>query len=335
MGKILQENQYVLGIEGTAHTCGIGIVDSSNNIIGEARSTFSPKTGGIHPRESSQFISNILPKMLKKAIDKADVKLTEISAVAFSQGPGLGPCLRATATGARAFSLAIKRPLIGVNHALAHIELGIELCHIESPLILYTSGWNTQLISYADHQYHILGETQDIAIGNCIDTVARAIGYDYALAGPIVEQEAKKGTKLLNLPYSVKGTSLSYSGLATSAIRQYTEYHEEPYNICYSLQEIGFAMLAEVTEKALILSGEKTLLLTGGVAANERLQKMLQDVAEENNAHLASVPKNLAGDNGVKIAIAGRKFWEAQISTSIPESYIKPRWRIDDIYIPW
>ena len=331
----MQENQYIVGIEGTAHTCGIGIIDGSNHIIGEARSTFSPKTGGIHPRESAQFISTILPNMLKKALDKASIESKEIVAIAFSQGPGLGPCLRATATGARAFSLAINRPLIGVNHALAHIELGVELCHIDSPLILYTSGGNTQLISYANHQYHILGETQDIAIGNCIDTVARAIGYDYALAGPIVEQEAKKGTKLLDLPYSVKGTSLSYSGLATAAIKHYTDYHEEPYNICYSLQEVGFAMLAEVTEKALILSGKKTLLLTGGVAANERLRGMLQCIAEENNASLANVPKNLAGDNGVMIAIAGRKFWEHHVTTPISESYINPRWRVDEIHIPW
>jgi N6-L-threonylcarbamoyladenine synthase/protein kinase Bud32 len=332
----LQRESIILGIEGTAHTCGVGIIDSNNSILSDVRTIFKPKTGGIHPREAALFISQNLPLIIKQAITQSNLSPLEISAIAFSQGPGLGPCLRATATGARALALALNKPLIGINHPLAHIELGVQVCQITNPLTLYVSGGNTQLTAYAQHKYHVFGETQDIAMGNMIDTVARAIGYDYALAGPIVEKEALKGKKLLLLPYSVKGTSVSYSGLATTAIRAYKEFHEDPVDICYSIQEVGFSMLAEITEKALIISGRKHILLTGGVAANKRLQEMLQCVAEENSAMFHVVPLNLAGDNGIMIAMTGLKFWKAgQLTTPLSETFVKPKWRIDEIFIPW
>ncbi|MFW9928730.1 MAG: KEOPS complex N(6)-L-threonylcarbamoyladenine synthase Kae1 [Candidatus Thorarchaeota archaeon] len=326
----------ILGIEGTAHTIGVGIIDSSYKIYADERKTFNPSTGGIHPREASRHISDSFPSLLEKAFDNSQISPSEITAIAFSQGPGLGPCLRATATGARALSLALEKPIIGINHPLAHIELGIQLCKLVNPLTLYVSGGNTQLTAYSDHRYHIIGETMDIAIGNMIDTVARAIGYDYALAGPIIEKEAKFGKKLLSFPYSVKGISLSYSGFTTAAIRAFEEYHEDPKDIAFSLQEIGFAMLAEITEKALIVSGRKKLLLTGGVAANSRLKEMLQCVAEENNSTLDVVPKKLAGDNGVMIAFAGLKFWNHGVfNHDISNTAVLPKWRIDELFIPW
>ncbi|OLS24400.1 MAG: putative bifunctional tRNA threonylcarbamoyladenosine biosynthesis protein [Candidatus Heimdallarchaeota archaeon LC_3] len=294
----------MLGIEGTAHTVGVGIVDSAFNICADARATFNPVSGGIHPRDASLHISENLPKMIETAFYQSGIDPSEINAISFSQGPGLSPCLRSTATGARALSLALDKPLIGINHALAHIELGVTICNIEDPLTLYVSGGNTQLTAYANHRYHIFGETQDIAIGNMIDTVARAIGYDYALAGPIIEKEAKLGKKFLFLPYSVKGTSVAYSGLTTAAIRAKIEFNEDPKDIAYSIQEVAFAMLAEITEKAFIVSGRKKILLTGGVAANKRLKEMLTIVAEENGGMLEIVPIKLAGDNGVMIAMA-------------------------------
>ena len=329
-------DEYFLGIEGTAHTTAVGIVDKDNNIIADQRKTFKPKTGGIHPRDAANFIAENITNILAESFSEANVDPDQITAIAFSQGPGIGPCLRATATAARSLSLTIKKPLIGVNHALAHIELGVMVCKLNDPLTLYVSGGNTQLTEYSNHRYHILGETQDIAIGNMIDTVARGIGYDYALAGPIIEMEAKKGTKLLDLPYSIKGTSVSYSGLLTAAIRAYEEFQERPEDIAYSIQEIGFAMLAEITEKCLIVSGKKELLVTGGVAANKRLREMLSLVAEENNAEFSFVPPKLAGDNGVMIAVTGAKFWKNGRNTlSIEESFVKPKWRIDEITIPW
>ena len=330
------EADLILGIEGTAHTIGVGIVDSQYNILADIRSTFKPASGGIHPREASTFIMNNLIENISQAIDKASIKVTDIDAIAFSQGPGLGPCLRATATGARSLSLAINKPLIGVNHPVAHIELGKQLCDLTDPLTLYVSGGNTQLAIQNDHKYIVLGETHDLAIGNLIDQTARAIGYDYALAGPIVEQEALKSKKkLLKLPYSIKGTTMYYSGVFTAALNHYKS-GEDPKDICYSLQEYSFSMLAEILEKTLLLSSKDEILITGGVAANKRLFDIINEVAKENGVTLHVVPISLAGDNGVMIAITGKKLYDygGQI-TALNKSYVRPTWRLDEAYIPW
>ncbi|MHA2363342.1 MAG: KEOPS complex N(6)-L-threonylcarbamoyladenine synthase Kae1 [Candidatus Hodarchaeales archaeon] len=327
---------FILGIEGTAHTIGVGIVDQDMNILADIRSIFSPVTGGIHPREAATHIMQNFSQSIEKALNQANLSPKEITAIAFSRGPGLSPCLRATATGSRSLALALDSPLISVNHPVAHIELGKMLCEITNPLTLYVSGGNTQLAMYDNSKYHVLGETHDIAIGNLIDSVARAIGYDYALAGPIVEKEALNSEKnMIKLPYSVKGTTVTYSGLMTACIKAYEE-GEHPQNICYSLQEYAFAMLVEVTEKALILSQRSDLLLTGGVAANQRLREMCAIMAEENGVSFHVVPKKLAGDNGVMIAITGALYWlHGENGTPILQSHVLPKWRLDEVQIPW
>ena len=106
---------FVLGIEGTAHTNGIGIVDNESNILADVRSVFKPKTGGIHPREAAVNITENFLKNVSQALDSSELSPDDISAIAFSRGPGLGPCLRATATAARSLALALDKPLIAVN----------------------------------------------------------------------------------------------------------------------------------------------------------------------------------------------------------------------------
>lgn len=329
-----QEINLLLGVEGTAHTNGIGIIDEDNNILADIRTVFNPETGGIHPREAASFIMDNFLLNLNKAFEQAKVNPNEIDAIAFSQGPGLGPCLRATATGSRSLAQAIEKPLIGVNHPVAHIELGKQLFEIKDPLTLYVSGGNTQIAISGINGYIVLGETHDIAIGNLIDQTARAIGYDYALAGPIVEQQAlDSNKKLLKLPYSIKGTTIYYSGLQTAAISYLKS--EDPKDICFSIQEYAFSMLAEIVEKTLVLSKKDQLLITGGVAANKRLREIISDVAHENNVEMFVVPKNLAGDNGVMIAVTGALMYKHGIITTLENSQVKPQWRLDEVFIPW
>lgn len=328
-------NFLILGVEGTAHTNGIGIVDAHNNILADVRSTFKPATGGIHPRgAATNIIDNFLPNV-DKAFEQAQISPDQISAVAFSRGPGLGPCLRATATGARSLALALNVPLIAINHPVAHIELAKQLCGVTDPLTVYVSGGNTQIAFYNDHKYTVLGETHDLALGNLIDQTARAIGYDLALAGPTIEKEAALSSKkLLNLPYSVKGTTLQYSGLFTALVNHF-KAGEDPKDICYSLQEYAFSMLAEVVEKSLVISKKNDLLVTGGVAANGRLKEMIQDIATENNVTFHHVPRKLAGDNGVMIAVTGVLFYKRGLFTAIEDSFVNPAWRLDEVAIPW
>ena len=317
------DNFFILGVEGTAHTNGIGIIDSNNTILADIRSVFKPKTGGIHPREAANNIIENFMRNVDLAFEQAHLSPEDISAIAFSRGPGLGPCLRATATGARSLALALDKPLIAINHPVAHIELAKQICKVEDPLTVYVSGGNTQIAFYNNHKYTVIGETHDLALGNLIDQTARAIGYDFALAGPVIEKEASlSNKKLLPLPYSVKGTTLQYSGLYTALVNHFKS-GENPREICYSLQEYAFSMLVEVVEKSLLISKKDDLLVTGGVAANSRLKEMIQAVAIENNVTFHNVPKQLAGDNGVMIAVAGALFYKKELFTRIEDSFVR------------
>ncbi|MFX0184098.1 MAG: bifunctional N(6)-L-threonylcarbamoyladenine synthase/serine/threonine protein kinase [Candidatus Hodarchaeota archaeon] len=321
----------VLGFEGTAHTAGISIVQGNKILINKA-ATYLPEKGGIHPREAAEFLAKHFPILFGEILKELPFNLNQIDAIAFSQGPGLGPCLRITATVSRAISLYMKKPLIGVNHCIAHIELGRMMTPALDPVILYVSGGNTQLIAYLNNRYRILGETLDIAIGNALDSLGRKLGLPHP-GGPYIEQEAKKGRNLIHLPYTVKGMSFSFSGVVTAAQRLQPDHNI--HDICYSFQEYTFAALAEATERALSCTSKDSLLLTGGVAANMRLQDMMRGVASEQSANLFVVPKNLAGDNGAMIAMTGVIMLKKGDFTSVKQSQVKPRWRTDQVEVSW
>jgi N6-L-threonylcarbamoyladenine synthase/protein kinase Bud32 len=321
----------ILGFEGTAHTAGIAVVRGIEILVNET-ATYYPKQGGIHPREAAQFLAAQFPLLLKKVINELPFDLKEIDAIAFSQGPGLGPCLRITATISRALSLALNKPLIGVNHCIAHIELGRIVTPAKDPVTLYVSGGNTQLITFLNKRYRILGETLDIAIGNALDTLGRKLGLAHP-GGPHIEHTAKKGEKLLDLPYTIKGMSFSFSGVVTAAKKLISKYRIE--DICYSFQEYSFAVLAEASERALSCTKKNSLLLTGGVAANMRLRQMLEEVAKEQKTDFFVVPKRLAGDNGAMIALAGVNMYLQREFISVDQSHVKPRWRTDQVIVSW
>ncbi|MFX1511144.1 MAG: bifunctional N(6)-L-threonylcarbamoyladenine synthase/serine/threonine protein kinase [Promethearchaeota archaeon] len=323
----------ILGIEGTAHTAGISVIEGKR-ILSDVQAIFQPKEGGIHPREAARFLGQNIPKLIHEAIAKTNLQPEDLSAIAFSQGPGLGPCLRAAATAARALALYLEIPLLGVNHCVAHVELGKLLTEAADPITLYVSGGNTQIIGFGHGRYRVLGETLDIAVGNALDSIARGLGLHHP-GGPLIEKYAQKGKRLLSLPYPIKGMSLSYSGFVTAATRLYHEQQGKLEDLCFSIQEYAFGMLAEVTERAISCTEKKEVLLTGGVAANKRLREMIENVAKEQEVSFYCVPPRLAGDNGVMIAWTGKLLYDSKTILPIPRSQVIPRWRIDEVSIPW
>lgn len=323
----------VLGIECTAHTYGVGIVSGEGNILANVNDTYVPSKGGIHPRESAQHHSSVALRVLKQALTEARVSLRDIDAIAASFGPGFGPCLRTGCTVARALALSLSKPLIRVNHCIAHVEIGRLLTGARDPLTVYVSGGNTMITAYAEGRYRVFGETIDIALGNFLDVLARELGLPHP-GGPIVEELARKGKRLLPLPYVVKGQDVSYSGLLTAAKRRFKE-GASIEDVCYSSQEVAFDMLVEVTERALAHTEKKELLLTGGVAANKCLQEKLSTMAKEHDAIFLVVPRQYAGDNGAMIAWAGALAHKFGASNKIEESFVQPRWRIDEVEVPW
>ena len=209
-----------LGIEGTAHTLGVGIVDSECNVLANEIDMFRPPQGGLHPREAANHHAEVAAKTISAALDHAGVEPSDIDLVSFSMGPGLGPCLRVAATAARAFACTLGVPIVGVNHCIAHIEIGRALTGCTDPALLYASGGNTQVIAYAEGRYRIFGETQDIGIGNMLDKLGRDLGMGF-YAGPMFEKLAHEGTRYHELPYSVKGMDVAFSGMITAAVSLY------------------------------------------------------------------------------------------------------------------
>jgi N6-L-threonylcarbamoyladenine synthase/protein kinase Bud32 len=340
MRKIRKDNSgnYCLGIESSADDFGVGIARFNGEILANKSDSYIPAEGGIHPREAARHHAEVADKVLKEALSKAGVKPSELSVIAFSQGPGLGPSLRTGATVARALASYLGIPLVGVNHSVAHIEIGKLKTGAQDPVTLYASGGNTMVTAFESGRYRVFGETLDIALGNCLDVFGREAGLKGKKGLPVgaaIEQLALKGTRLVTLPYVVKGMDLSLSGLLTSATTQLQKGNCTLEDLCYSLQEHAFSMVTEVTERALAHTEKKEVLLTGGVAANKRLQSMLSIISEEHDAKFSVVPLEFATDNGTMIAWTGVLAFRHGLVTALDESFVKLRWRVDKVDVPW
>jgi N6-L-threonylcarbamoyladenine synthase/N6-L-threonylcarbamoyladenine synthase/protein kinase Bud32 len=326
-----------LGIEGTAHSIGAGITKDVNHrcrVLSNLIKTYKPEKGGIHPREAANHHALHIADLIRDSVRKAGIDFSDIDLVSFSQGPGLGPCLRTAATAARALALTLEKPIIGVNHCVAHLEIGrgtIPQC--SDPVLLYVSGANTQVIAFAEGKYRVFGETLDVGIGNCLDKFGRGIGLKFP-SGPTIETLAMKGDTYLPLPYSIKGMDMAFSGVLTAA----NEYIRKGYrieDICYSLQETTFAMLTEVTERAMAHTEKREVLLGGGVAANKRIRDMVKSMATARDAVFFVPSKDLCVDNGAMIAWLGTIMYQSGLRMSIEESVINQRFRTDMVEVSW
>ena len=321
-----------LGIEGTAEKTGVGIVDDEGNILGMAGKQLFPEKGGIHPRIAAEHHAKWIPQLIPQAIEEAGISYNDIDLISFSQGPGLGPALRIVATSARTLALSLNKPIIGVNHCIGHVEIGKLDTGAVNPVSLYVSGGNSQVIAFESGRYRIFGETLDIAIGNCLDHFGRETGLGHP-GGPVIEKLAKSGS-YIDLPYVVKGMDFSFSGLLSAALREH-EKGTAIEDICYSLQETAFAMLVEVTERALSHTQKDEVMLCGGVSANTRLREMLNTMAVEHGAKFYMPQMKLCGDNGVMIAWLGLLMHNQFGPMDIKDTGIIQRFRTDEVDIPW
>ncbi len=363
-----------LGIESTAHTFGVGIVDDKGRVLANERQTFTTESGGIRPYKAFEHHVLLAEFVLKNAIQKSGVKLNprgtssagpsrtkfgsgDIDLIAFAQGPGLGLTLRSGAVMARALAKILKKPLVGVNHCIAHVEIGKQTSGFKDPITLYVSGANTQILALAAGRYRVFGETLDVGVGNFLDHFGRLLGLGFP-AGPKIDELAKSGKNYIELPYIIKGMDFSFSGILTNVEKKIEEEREKNnrkisdrflHDICYSVQETVFAILTEATERAIAHIDKSEILLTGGVAANSRLQVMLAQMAKARGVKFKVVPRELAGDNGAMIAWAGilahnTKITQAKQSLAVPRRFaaletkdtaIMQDWRTDQVDAKW
>ena len=310
-----------LGIESTAHTFGIGVVDGKK-VLANSRDAYKAETGGIIPADAAQHHRDVAEKVLQEALSAAKLSLKDIDLIGLSAGPGLPPCLLAGLE----FARTLDKPIVPVNHCVSHIEIGKIDCNFNDPLVVYVSGGNTQVIAFESGIYRVFGETLDIGLGNALDKFGRELGMGM-LAGMRIEELALKGKNYIELPYTVKGMDLTYSGLVTSALMK---KDKDINDLCYSLQETAFSMLAEVSERALAHTQKKEILLVGGCASNKRLQAMLEEMGKKHNAKFHVPQREFNGDNGAMIALVGNL-----IGRGSERVDIRPRWRTDEVDVTW
>jgi len=323
-----------LGIESTAHTLGIGIVDNKFNVLANEKETFTTNEGGIRPIKAAEHHVLFFEQVLQKALEKAKLTLKDINVIAFSQGPGLGQCLRIGAVAARTLSLKLKVPIIGVNHCIAHVESGKITSKFKDPVTLYVSGANTQILALASGRYRVFGETLDTGVGNFLDSFGRVLGIGFP-AGPKIEELAAKSKHYVELPYTIKGMDFTFSGILTKLEQLWKTKKYKKEDLCFSAQETVFAMLTEATERAVAHINKKEVVLTGGVASNQRLAEMLSIMCKERNVKFAVVPRSLATDNGAMIAMLGILEHKAGIKQKIEETKVNPYQRTDQIDVTW
>ncbi|CAL1696129.1 unnamed protein product [Somion occarium] len=350
------ERPYIaLGLEGSANKLGAGIIkhspDGSTEVLANVRHTYiTPPGEGFLPRDTAQHHRTWALSVINDALKKANVSLHDIDCICYTKGPGMGAPLTSVALVARTLSLLYHKPLVGVNHCVGHIEMGRQITAAKNPVVLYVSGGNTQVIAYSQQCYRIFGETLDIAVGNCLDRFARVINLSNDPSpGYNIEQEAKKGKRLLPLPYATKGMDVSLSGILTS-IETYTQdkrYRPDgpindtdsdiitPQDLCFSLQETVFAMLVEITERAMAHIGSKEVLIVGGVGCNERLQEMMGIMAKERDGLVFATDERFCIDNGIMIAQAGLLSYRMGFQTSLAKSTCTQRFRTDQVHVSW
>jgi len=321
----------ILSVESTAHTFGIAIIEDKKVLI-NLKKSYTTESGGIIPINAANHHRENKDELLEQALNESNTKIQDINLLAYSAGPGLSPCLHVGKDFIKELNEKYKIPFIEVNHCVAHLEVTKVLTGAKDPVLLYASGANTQIIAYDEHKYRIFGETLDIGIGNFLDSFGRYAGLGFP-AGPKIDKLAKDSKNYIELPYNVKGMDLVFGGILTNLRQKLDEY--ELNDLCYSAQETVFAMLMEVTERAIAHTGKKEILLGGGVACNSRLQEMAKILAKERGIKCYILENQYNVDNAAMIALTGALMLESGVSTSLAESVIKPYERTDEVVVSW
>lgn len=360
-----KESYLALGLEGSANKLGVGIIrhyrgalSPSNraHILANVRDTYvSPPGEGFLPRDTAKHHRNWVVRLIKLALKEAGdgIQFSDLDCICYTHGPGMGAPLASVAVAARTLSLKYGIPLVGVNHCVGHIEMGREITGADNPVVLYVSGGNTQVIAYSHHRYRIFGETLDIAVGNCLDRFARTLRISNdPNPGYNIEQLSKSGKNYVPLPYTVKGMDISMSGILayieglandlfsgknTKALMVDGDSTEKVTvnDLCFSLQETVFAMLVEITERAMAHVGAKDVLVVGGVGCNERLQNMMALMAKDRGGSVFATDERFCIDNGIMIAHAGLLAYRMGYTTKVEDAVCTQRFRTDEVFVDW
>lgn len=336
-----------LGLEATAHTLGFAVVERAANgeckIISNEKDAFKTESGGMVPLELRAHHERVWESVLQGALEKSGKAWKDIDLIAFSSGPGMAPALIAGMQVAKKLALENKKPLLGVNHCVAHIEIGKALTGAKDPIVVYASGANTQIIGFETGYYRVFGETLDIGIGNLLDSFGRSLGLGFP-AGPTLDKWYFESGNFIEMPYTVKGMDLVFSGLETFAEdfwkknsfgKTLAEQEQLKKDLAFSLLHNAFAELTEVTERALAHTEKSEVLVVGGVGASRALKEMLEKMCKARGAELFITPLSVVMDNAAMIAWLGLLEHFAGKRQKLAEIDINPKWRTDQSPAVW
>ena len=310
------KDTYILGLESSCDETSVSIVKNGTEEIATSTSTqidIHKDFGGVVPEIASRHHVKNVTMVLEDCFDKANMTMDDIDAIAITYGPGLIGSLLIGLETAKTLAFIHNKPLIPVHHIAGHIYANSLVKELKFPLLaLVVSGGHTEIIEMTDHyKFNKLGGTLDDAIGECYDKVARVIGLEYP-GGPKIDKLAKEGQPTYKLPVPLKDDSynFSFSGLKSAVIN--LAHNEEQRgnklneaDLATSFQKVAIESITTKIKKAIVEKDIKTVIVAGGVAANQGLRAAMQEVADELNVDLSIPPMKYCTDNATMIAAAG------------------------------
>jgi len=307
----MEEKIYTLGIESSCDETAASIVKNGREILSNIVDTQIPiheKYGGVVPEIASRNHIEAISRVVKLALQEANITFEQIDAITPTYGPGLVGALLVGLSYGKALSYAINKPLVGVNHIQGHIASNyITHKDLKPPfLCMMMSGGNTQIVYVKDYtKFEVLGKTRDDAIGEAFDKVARVVGLGYP-GGPKVDKLAKDGKPVFELPKThFENLDFSFSGIKTAVINL---NHKTPNinkaDLCASFEKAVTEVLIENIKKAVEQTNVKTIALAGGVSANSYIRNAFMDL-EKEGIKIYMPDLKLCTDNAAMIASAG------------------------------
>lgn len=335
----MEEHLIILGIESSCDETACAITDNGKllaNVI-SSQIDVHRKYGGVMPEIASRLHLENVGCVIQEALEKANVKMEDVTAIAVTRGPGLIGALHVGLQAAKTLALIYNKPLIPVHHLTGHIYANEFIKPLKFPLLaVVVSGGNTELVYMKNHlEFEIIGETKDDAIGESYDKVARVLGLPYP-GGVEIDRLAKLGKHTYKLPTPLHDGSLnfSYSGLKTAVINLVHNLEQKGEKVVIedmakSFQDVAVGMVLDRVNKATKLYDIKEIVLAGGVSANSYLRQEIQEQYKDSGIEVEIPPIWCTTDNAAMIAKVGEYLYREKVFASL-EVGVDPSWRIED-----
>lgn len=333
-------DEIILAIESSCDETAIAILKNNEELLANVVSTqiaIHQKFGGVMPEVASRLHVENISCVLKEALDTAKINLNDVSAIAITAGPGLIGALHVGLQCAKTLALAYNKPLIPVHHLAGHIYANEYVTPLKFPcLAIVVSGGNTELVLMKDHlDFEIIGETQDDAIGEAFDKVARVVKLPYP-GGVAIDREAKNGKPVYPLPTPhVEGEfDYSFSGLKTAVINLATKERNNGrelnvQDLACSFQTKAINYLLDKALPAVKKYNVKQVVLAGGVSANSYLRSEVKERLKNSDVEVIIPPIWCTTDNAAMIAKVGHYLYKEGVFAPLSLSS-DPAWKLED-----